>query len=43
MIEEVWRLIKVTASTRSKYKFRDVVNYNKRLRETLKTLYRKQH
>ena len=35
---DIWKAFKRIASTKSKYKFRDVINFDKKLQTTLKTL-----
>jgi tubulin monoglycylase TTLL3/8 len=36
--DDVWKALKRIVSTKSKYKFRDVINFEKRLQSTMKTL-----
>ena len=38
VLDEVWKIIKAVVSTKSRYKYRDVVNYHKKVREAIKNL-----
>lgn len=40
-MDDIWKALKSVASLKRKYKCRDIVNYNRKLRETMKELFRK--
>jgi len=38
LVEEVWKLLKAVVSTKSRYKYRDITHYHKKVREAIKNL-----